>query len=79
MTIEQLEKANAINDALKEYKDFLKAFDSPFSNQIKSHNYDGQRSLSQVVILENHKALSDIIRRYITDQIAALEKELEEL
>ena len=79
MTIDQLEKANVINDALKEYKDFLKAFDSPFSNQIKAHNYDGQRNLSQVVILENHKALSDLIRGYITDQIAALEKELEEL
>lgn len=79
MTIEQLEKANVINDELKEYKDFLKAFDSPFSNQIKAHNYDGQRNLSQFINLENHKALSDLIRGYLLDQIAGLEKELEEL
>ena len=36
MTIEQFEKANVINDVLKEYKDFLKAFDSPFSNQMNA-------------------------------------------
>lgn len=79
MTIEQLEKANEIHKRLKEKKDFLKAFDSPFSNCIRAYNDDGYRDSSKYIYLENEKHLSDFIRSYVCGQIAELEKELEEL
>lgn len=41
MTIDQLEKANKIYKELKEKKEFLKAFDSPFSNEVRAYNSDG--------------------------------------
>lgn len=81
MTIEQLEKANEIHKKLKEKKDFLKAFDSPFSNCIRAYDDDGYRDSSKIryIYLENEKCLSDFIRSYVCGQIAELEKELEEL
>lgn len=79
MTIEKLEKANEIYKKLKEKKDFLKAFDSPFSNSIRACDYDGNRDNSQVLLLENDKNLSDFIRSYISDQITELEKQLEDI
>lgn len=78
MTIEQLEKANAIQKEIKKKKDFLKAFDDPCTNCIKACMYDcGFRE--ETIYLENEKALSDFIRSYVCDQIAELEKQLEEL
>ena len=78
MTIEQLEKANESHKMLKEKKDFLKAFDSPFSNSIRAYDYDGNRDSTKTIYLENEKCLSDFIRSYVCGQIAELEKELEE-
>ena len=57
MTIEQLEKANEIHKMLKEKKDFLKAFDSPFSNSIRAYDYDGNRDSTKTIYLENEKCL----------------------
>lgn len=79
MTVEQLEKANQINKEMKEKKEFLKAFNSPFVNAIRACDYDGHRDNSQVLCLENDKNLSDFIRGYISDQIAELEKQLEDI
>ncbi len=79
MTIEQLEKANQINKEMNEKKEFLKAFNSPFGNAIRACDHDGHRDNSQVLWLENDKDLSDFIRGYISDQIADLEKQLEDI
>lgn len=79
MTVEQLEKANQINKEMKDKKEFLKAFNSPFGNAIRACNYDGHRDESRVLYLENDKNLSDFIRGYISDQIAELEKQLEDI
>lgn len=79
MTVEQLEKANKINEQLEEKKRFLKAFKSPYSNVIRACDYDGDRSSTETLLLENDKTLSDFIRGHISDQIADLEKQLEEL
>ena len=74
MTIEQLEKANEIHKKLKEKKDFLKAFDSPFRNCIRAEDYDGNMDETKSLILENEKNLSDLIRGCISDQITELEE-----
>lgn len=81
MTIEQLERANKIYAELKEKKEFLKAFKSPLSNSIQAcdcSDYSG-RDTTKILLLEKDKNLSDFISRYISGQIAALEKQLEEL
>lgn len=79
MTIDQFKKANKIYNELKERKDFLKAFDSPYSNEVRAHNFDGHVETTRNLLLENDKNLSDFIRGYISDQIAELEKQLEEI
>lgn len=79
MTIDQLEKANQINEEMKKKKEFLKAFNSPYSNSIIARNYNGSTEIKKSLSLENDKNLSDFIHGYISDQIAGLEKQLEEL
>lgn len=79
MTIEQLEKANKIHKELKEKQDFLKAFNSPYSNCIRAKDYDGNMDATKSLILENDENLSDLIRGYISDRITELEKRLEKL
>lgn len=57
----------------------MKAFNSPFGNAIRACNYDRHIDESRVLYLENDKNLSDFIRGYISDQIAELEKQLEDI
>lgn len=79
MTIEQLEKANKIHEELKEKKEFLKAFDSPYGNVIRANDYDGHREKTRLLFLYRYNELSNLIREYIVNQIVELEKQLEEL
>lgn len=80
MTIEQLEKANEIQRKLKERKEFLIAFDSKYCNLIRAIDYiGGVIETTKHIVLDNELGLSELIREYIVNQIADLEKQLEEL
>ena len=79
MTIENLRKANEINEKLNKYKKFIKSYDSVFSNAIKANNYEGSRDMGEIIILDNEPELSLLIREYIMNKIDYLEKEFTKL
>ena len=85
MTIEQLEKANEIRDKIKKLEDFVKAYKcSPETNVILA-KYVIYPPVGEAIYKESRLALrdftdlQDFISGYISDKIAELEKQLEEI
>ena len=85
MTIEQLEKANEIRDKIKKLECFIKAYKcSPELNAIIA-KYAIHPPITEPIykesrlVLREFPDLQDFISGYISDKIAELEKQLEEL
>lgn len=85
MTIEQLEKANEIQDKIKKLECFLKAYKCSSEPNVILAKYVIYPPVGDAVYRESRLALrelpdlQDFISGYISDKIAELEKQLEEL
>lgn len=79
MTEEHLEKIIKTSEEIKCYKGFLKAFDSKYSNEVFSYDWDGDRRVEGRLLLENEPELEKLIRDYVVRKIETLEKEFAEL
>lgn len=71
MTIQQLEKANKIRFKLDKL--------DHFERRLILHNIVELVAENEELYLENYPDLKVLIRNYISDKIAELKKELEEL
>ena len=82
MTIEQLNKANDVKnkiDTLKEFKMVLDAgIISCVTYEMKSNSAKVETRIAHLDI-HDHMNISDVIREYVSERIAELEKQLEEL
>lgn len=85
MTIEQLEKANEIRDKIKNLECFVKAYKCSSELNVILAKYVIYPPLGEAIYKESRLALrelpdlQDFISGYISDKIAELEKQLEEL
>ena len=79
MTEAHLEKIIEISDEIKIYKNFLKAFDKPYSNRVVAFDWNGNISADRYLILENEPELEKSIRDYVIKKIETLEKDFAEL
>ena len=85
MTIEQLEKANEIRDKIKKLECFVKAYKCSSEPNFILAKYVIYPPVGNAVYKESRielrelPDLQDFISGYISDKIAELEKQLEEL
>lgn len=79
MTEAHLEKIIKTSEEIKRYKKFLKAFDSPYINQVLVYDWECKRRVEERLLLENEPELEKLIRDYFVRKIEALEKEFAEL
>ena len=85
MTIEQLEKANEIRDKIKKLECFVKAYKCSSEPNVILAKYVIYPPVGEAIYKESRLALrelpdlQDFISGYISDKIAELEKQLEEL
>lgn len=85
MTIEQLEKANEIRDKITKLECFVKAYKCSSEPNVILAKYVIYPPVGDAVYKESRLALrelpdlQDFISGYISDKIAELEKQLEEL
>lgn len=85
MTIEQLEQANEIRDKIKKLEEFRKAFHCKQEPNVILAKYVIYPVAGEPVYKESRIALrefpdlQDFISGYLSDKIAELEKQLEEL
>ncbi len=79
MTEAHLEKIIETSGEIKRYKKFLKVFDSKYSNEVLSYDWDGDRRVEEYLSLENEPELEKLIRDYVVRKIETLEKEFAEL
>lgn len=79
MTEAHLKNIIKISDEIKIYKNFLKAFDKPYSNRVVAFDWNGDISDDRYLILENEPELEKLIRDYVVKKIETLEKEFSEL
>ena len=85
MTIEQLEKANEIRDKIKKLECFVKAYKCSSEPNAILAKYVIYPQVGEAIYKESRLALrelpdlQDFISGYISDKIAELEKQLEEL
>ena len=79
MTQETLNKANGLNNLIEEYKAFLKAYNSPYSNEIKAYSFDAHHENTKKLIIENDSELEMKIREHIMHKIEVLEQEFAKL
>lgn len=85
MTIEQLEKANEIRDKIKKLECFKRAYQCNSEPNVILAKYVIYPPVGDTIYKESRLALrdfpdlQDFISGYISDKIAELEKQLEEL
>ena len=85
MTIEQLEKANEIQDKIKKLECFIKAYKCSSEPNVILAKYVICPQVGEAIYKESRLALrelpdlQDFISGYISDKITELEKQLEEL
>ena len=85
MTIEQLEKANEIQDKIKKLEDFVRAYKCSSEPNVIIAKYVIYPPVGEAIYKESRLALrelpdlQDFISGYISDKITELEKQLEEL
>ena len=85
MTIEQLEKANEIQDKIKKLECFSKAYKCSSEPNVILAKYVIYPPVGNAVykesrlVLKEFPDLQDFISGYISDRIAELEKQLEEI
>lgn len=79
MTEAHLKNIIKISDEIKIYKNFLKAFDKPYSNRVVAFDWNGDISDDRYLILKNEPELEKLIRDYVVKKIETLEKEFSEL
>ena len=85
MTIEQLEKANEIRDKIKKLECFANAYKCSSEPNVILAKYVIYPQVGEAIYKESRLALrdfpdlQDFISGYISDKIAELEKQLEEL
>ena len=82
MTIEQLEKANAVKNKIDTLKEFQMVLDagiiSCVAYELKSYSDKVEPKIAHLDI-HDHRNISDVIRVYVSERITELEKQLEEL
>ena len=85
MTIEQLEKANEIRDKIKKLECFVKAYKCSSEQNVILAKYVIYPQVGEAIYKESRLALrelpdlQDFISGYLSDKIAELEKQLDEL
>ena len=85
MAIEQLEKANEIRDKIKKLECFVKAYKCSSEPNVILAKYVIYPQVGEAIYKESRLSLrelpdlQDFISGYISDKIAELEKQLEEL
>lgn len=79
MTEEKLEKAYKLNQEIKTCKKILKAFNAPFTNIIRLNDFEGERDVSQIIMLSNEPELAMNIREYFIHKLELLEQEFAKL
>lgn len=85
MTIQELEKANEIRDKIKKLECFVKAYKCSSEPNVILAKYVIYPPVGDAVYKESRLALrelpdlQDFISGYVSDKIAELEKQLEEL
>lgn len=82
MTIEQLEKANAVKNKIDTLKEFQMVLDagiiSCVTYELKPYSDKVEPKIAHLDI-HDHRNISDVIRVYVSERITELEKQLEEL
>lgn len=82
MTIEQLNKANEIKNKIDTLKEFQMVLNtgiiSCVTYELKPYSDKVEPKITHLDIHDNRN-ISDVIGGYVTDRIAELEKQLEEL
>ena len=79
MTQETFNKAKGLNNLIEEYKAFLRAYNSPYSNEIKAYSFDAHVENTKILILGNDSELEMMIREHIIHKIEVLEQEFAKL
>lgn len=77
MTTETLLKAKEIDVELKHLRRIKRALNSQYESRVKCVDYDGDKDTSETLVVDER--LKGIIDNYLSQEIAALEKEFEGL